>query len=110
MILCKDVHALLHVISLVDWPKHVKFFYMTHLVLCLTRTPNITRRQTKTPAWSVRHRKTACRCSQNFRTSDGSKEKLLEHLSSLSTAGLKEYIDKNGDNLNLSFFEWLASR
>ena len=24
MILCKDVHALLHVISLVDWPKHVK--------------------------------------------------------------------------------------
>ena len=27
MILCKDVHALLHVISLVDWPKHVKFFF-----------------------------------------------------------------------------------
>ena len=25
MILCKDVHALLHVISLVDWPKHVKY-------------------------------------------------------------------------------------
>ena len=24
MILCKDVHALLHVISLVDWPKLVK--------------------------------------------------------------------------------------
>ena len=27
MILCKDVHALLHVISLVDWPKHVKFVF-----------------------------------------------------------------------------------
>ena len=26
MILCKDVDALLHVISLVDWPKHVRFF------------------------------------------------------------------------------------
>ena len=25
MILCKDTDALLHVISLVDWPKHVKF-------------------------------------------------------------------------------------
>ena len=24
MILCKDIDALLHVISLVDWPKHVK--------------------------------------------------------------------------------------
>ena len=27
MILCKDIDALLHVISLVDWPKHVKFFF-----------------------------------------------------------------------------------
>ena len=27
MILCKDIRALLHVISLVDWPKHVKFFF-----------------------------------------------------------------------------------
>ena len=27
MILCKDVHALLHVISLVDWSKHVQFFF-----------------------------------------------------------------------------------
>ena len=30
MILCKDIDALLHVISLVDWPKHVKsFFFFT---------------------------------------------------------------------------------
>ena len=27
MILCKDIDALLHVISLVDWPKHVKSFF-----------------------------------------------------------------------------------
>ena len=25
--ICKDIDALLHVISLVDWPKHVKFFF-----------------------------------------------------------------------------------
>ena len=33
MILCKDIDALLHVISLVDWPKHVKFFFFL-LLLC----------------------------------------------------------------------------
>ena len=33
MILCKDVPALLHVISLVDWPKHVKFFFFVTSLL-----------------------------------------------------------------------------
>ena len=27
MKLCSDIHTLLHVISFVDWPKHVKFFF-----------------------------------------------------------------------------------
>ena len=27
LILCKDICTLLHVISLVDWPKHAKFFF-----------------------------------------------------------------------------------
>ena len=27
MILCKDTDALLHVISLIDWPKHAKSFF-----------------------------------------------------------------------------------
>ena len=31
MILCRDIYALLHVISLVDWPKHVFFFFFDHL-------------------------------------------------------------------------------
>ena len=28
MMLCGSIYALLHVISLVDWPKHVKFFFL----------------------------------------------------------------------------------
>ena len=32
MILCKDIDALLHVISLVDWPKHVKSFFFFFLL------------------------------------------------------------------------------
>ena len=36
MILCRDIYALLHVISLVDWPKHVKsfFFFLVLQDLC----------------------------------------------------------------------------
>ena len=43
-ILCKDVHALLHVISLVDWPKHVKFFFffLHEVVLRLDVSPDDT--------------------------------------------------------------------
>ena len=32
MILYKDIDALLHVISLVDWPKHVKSFFDLELI------------------------------------------------------------------------------
>ena len=39
MILCKDVHALLHVISLVDWPKHVKFFFFFMMLVSIWLWP-----------------------------------------------------------------------
>ena len=50
MILCNDVGALLCVVSLIDWPKHVKFFFLLFLFYIALLYVFLARHSTKSPA------------------------------------------------------------